>query len=106
MASRPRRVVWTETARDGLDGILSYIAEDSPDAAAKVLEVVLGVAESLNHLAHRGRVVPELDQPTIREVFVYSYRMLYRVANDEVCIIGILHGARDFSRWRRGRTLE
>ena len=47
MASRTRTVVWTALSRDGLDEVLEYIAEDSPEAAEKVLAVVLGVAESL-----------------------------------------------------------
>jgi len=106
MADRARRVVWTPTARDGLDDVLAYIAEDSPRAATKVLDVVLGVAESLDRFSTRGRIVPEIGNPSIREVFVYSYRMLYQVRDDDVRILGFLHGARDFGRWRDGRDLE
>ncbi len=105
MANRSRRVAWTQGARDGLDSVLGYIAEDSPEAAAKILDVILGVAESLDQLSNRGRIVPEIGDPSIREVFVYSYRLLYQVCDDEVRIIGLLHGARNFSRWRRGRDL-
>ena len=47
MATR-RSVVWTQLARDGLDEVIAYIAEDSPEAAEKVLKIVLDVAESLS----------------------------------------------------------
>jgi plasmid stabilization system protein ParE len=81
--------------------VISNIAEDSPEAAARVLEVVLGAAESLDRLSERGRVVPELGDRVIREIFVYSYRLLYQISEEEVRILGILHGARDFQLWRR-----
>ena len=47
-------------------------------------------------------MVPELDDPSVREVFVYSYRILYKVLEAEVEILAFLHGARDFDRWRTG----
>jgi toxin ParE1/3/4 len=59
------------------------------------------VADSLETLAERGRRVPELDDPSIREIFVYRYRLLYRVLDDQVVIEAFLHGARDFATWRR-----
>lgn len=101
MAGRPRTVVWTSLSRDGLDDVLAYIAEDSPEAAEKVLAVVLGVAESLAVFSERGRVVPELHDRSIREVFVYNYRMIYEVLPNEVQILAFIHGARDFDRWLR-----
>ena|SRR5882724_12732774 len=101
MASRTRTVVWTSLSRDGLDEVLAYIAEDSPEAAEKVLAVVLGVAESLAVFSERGRVVPELHDRSIREVFVYNYRMIYEVLPNEVQILAFIHSARDFDRWLR-----
>jgi plasmid stabilization system protein ParE len=99
-----RRVVaWTSSARDSLDEILAFIAADSQEAAAKVVEVVLAAAESLSLFANRGRVVPETDTPSIREIFVYRYRLLYQVHDTEVRVIAILHGAMDFDGWLRRR---
>jgi len=101
VASGTRSVAWTPLARDGLDEVIAYIAEDSPEAADKVLEIVLGVAESLSVFSERGRVVPELANHSIREVFIYRYRMIYEVLPSEVRILALLHGARDFDRWLR-----
>lgn len=72
MAGRARTVAWTPLSQDGLNEVLEYIAEDSPEAAEKVLFVVLGVAESLSTFSERGRVVPELRDHRIRDVFVPS----------------------------------
>lgn len=99
MAGRARRVVWTESARDGFDSTLAYIGEDSPDAAAHFLVVVLDTAQSLSFLSERGRIVPELQQPDTRDIFVYRFRMIYEVTPSEVRIVAFLHGARDFGDW-------
>jgi toxin ParE1/3/4 len=76
MAGERRRVTWTDEARSALDEALSYIAQDSPQGARSVLEHALEAADSPATLSHRGRVVPEQDDPTIREVFVGRYRLL------------------------------
>jgi plasmid stabilization system protein ParE len=100
MADRRRRVVWTEQARSALDEILTYIAQNSAQAARGVLEEALGTAEGLATLSDRGRIVPELEDPSIREVFIGKYRLLYEVSPTEVSILAILHGARDFAKWQ------
>ena len=97
----PRSVAWTPHARDCLDSILEYIAADSPAAAAKVLEVMLAAAESLSVFSERGRVVPETRSKSIREVFVYRYRLMYRTSANHVEILAVLHGAMDYERWLR-----
>jgi len=70
-------------------------------AASRVLELTLEMADGLCAFAERGRVVPEIGDPTIREVFVFRYRLLYQVGDDTVEVLAFLHGARDFERWRR-----
>jgi plasmid stabilization system protein ParE len=70
------------------------------------LDVVLRTAGSLRELSERGRVVPELADPSIREVFAFSYRLMYRVVDDEVQILAIVHGARDFGTWLQTRRRE
>ena len=86
--------------RDRARRVLTYIANDSPEAARGVLEEALGTAEALAMLSERGRVVPELEDPLIREVFIGNYRLLYEVTPAEVSILAILHGARGFAKWR------
>ena len=41
--------------------------------------------------------MPEIDDENIREIFAYSYRILYEIKSDKVYIIGIIHGRRDFT---------
>lgn len=101
MAAWARRVVWAESAQKALDEIVADIATDSHGGAIRVLTVALETAESLSTLADRGRTVPEVGDPALRELFVFDYRLLYRVYDDRVVIRAFLHGARDFAKWHR-----
>lgn len=101
MAARQRPVVWTESAQRALDEVISYIAQESPSGALHVLDAALSAASSLTTLAARGRVVPEIDDQATRELFVFRYRLLYRLEPERVVIVAFLHGARDFTFWRR-----
>ena len=76
MATRRREVIWAQRARDALDEAAAYVAQDSPETAVDLVERALDAAESLGTLSERGRLVPELDDPTVRETFVYKYRPL------------------------------
>ena len=106
MVTRTRRVVWTESAQRALDEVLGDIAETSPSGAVRVLTRALDTAASLSTLAERGRVVPEIGEPTLRQLLVYDYRLLYRMLDDRIVIRAFLHGARDFSKWRREEAPE
>jgi plasmid stabilization system protein ParE len=86
-----------------LDEILEAIAVDAPGAAMRVLGVFDHTAESLSDLAARGRVVPELENSAIREVFVYRYRLIYQVSSDDVRVLAVLPGAMDYRTWLRGQ---
>lgn len=46
-----------------------------------------------------GRVVPEFNDRSIRELIVREYRLIYRVEGDDVRILTLMHGSRDL--WRR-----
>lgn len=103
MAPRERRVVWAESAQLALDEVIEYIATDSRANALRVLESALETARHLSTLAERGRVVPELNDPAVREVFVFRYRLMYRVEADRVEVRAFVHGARDFAALRRNQ---
>jgi plasmid stabilization system protein ParE len=61
MGPRRRRVAWSEGAHRELDEAIGYVARDS---AARLLNRLLGAAESLAELSERGRTLPELGDPT------------------------------------------
>jgi len=89
------------SARSALDEALGYISAESPSGALAVLEQALSAAQGLETLSERGRIVPELNNPSVREVFVFRYRLLYELAGSDVRILAFLHSARDFAQWHR-----
>ncbi|HXC53617.1 MAG TPA: type II toxin-antitoxin system RelE/ParE family toxin [Candidatus Limnocylindrales bacterium] len=101
MATRPRPVVWSQSAQRELEEVLAHVAKDSPSGAQSIAHRTLEAAGSLSTLSERGRIVPEINDPLVRETFVYAYRLLYRVAETRITILAFIHGARDFERWRR-----
>ena len=103
MAARVREVIWPESARDALDEIITYIGQASGQGAGHILEAALEAAGSLATLSERGRVVPEMNDPAIREIVVFRYRLMYRVEGERVVVVAFVHGARDFATWRQGQ---
>jgi toxin ParE1/3/4 len=103
VAPRSRPVVWSDAAQEALDEAVAHIARDRYQAAINVLQRALRTAERLSELPERGRIVPEIGDGAVREVFVHRYRLMYRVSPEEVTVIAFLHGARDFEEWRRSQ---
>jgi plasmid stabilization system protein ParE len=103
--ARRRSVAWSNSAESALDEVVTYINQDSPANARTVLVAALQAAASLETLAERGRIVPELADPAIRELLVLKFRLLYRVSEDQVTIVAFLRGVRDFATWRKDQIV-
>ena len=88
------RVSWSRTALDDVDAIAEYINRDSPAYTRAVVNKIRDKVRKLTNFPNAGRIVPELDNEAIRECFVYSYRLVYRVQNNDVLIVAVVHGRR------------
>jgi toxin ParE1/3/4 len=90
------RVRWTTPAWSDVEEAARFIARDSPRYAVVLAREAQAAARSLRHFAERGRIVPERDDDRLRELFVArTYRLIYRIVDEEVRIIAFVHGARD-----------
>lgn len=90
-------VEWAFTARDDLESVASYIAEDSAINALSVVERIEARAETLVTLPMRGRIVPELrwhGVMTFRELIEKPWRLIYRIEADRVVVVSVLDGRR------------
>ena len=97
-----RTVRWTETATQDLEEVAEFVGRESRFYAAALVRETRAAARSLRTFAERGRVVPEVDAPGIRELFIRSYRLIYQVTADHVFILAFVHGARDLAAlWER-----
>jgi addiction module RelE/StbE family toxin len=90
-----RELKWAESAWNDLEEISEYIAKDSKYYAASFVHEVRESTQNLNQFAEMGRKVPEFDDIEIREIFIKSFRLIYKIEKNTIFIIGIIHGARD-----------
>ncbi|MCB1688417.1 MAG: type II toxin-antitoxin system RelE/ParE family toxin [Halioglobus sp.] len=70
-------VKWTAHATAQLRHIHNHIAQDSPLYARRVSEGLVQKTIGLDELPRKGRRVSELNDDTVRELPMYSYRILY-----------------------------
>ena len=89
-------VRWSETATGDLRRIYDYISNDSAVYAKRVVNEVIDKSEYLKEYPNIGRVVPELNNSKIRELIVYSYRMVYQLENEDVEILTLVHSRKNF----------
>jgi toxin ParE1/3/4 len=87
-------VIWTERARDDLVDIFRFIARDNRKAAERWTARLVEQAELAATTPFGGRVVQELGRNDVREVFLRSYRIIYRVAGDDIQILTVFEGHR------------
>jgi plasmid stabilization system protein ParE len=92
------RIVPTLPAVEDTEEIVDYIQSDSAEAAAKWLEGLWDMIESLRTMPLRFAVIPEsliLNTP-YRSCLYHSHRIIYRVDETEkvVYIVRIYHVAR------------
>jgi plasmid stabilization system protein ParE len=87
-------VTWTARARADLKAIHDYIAKDSPLNAKPVVREMRRKTDALDETPLLGRVVPELDDPEVREIPAYSWRILYHVRERRVFVLTVVHKRR------------
>jgi addiction module RelE/StbE family toxin len=88
-----REIIWTLRATADLESIVEYISRDSEFYATAVARELIAAARSITTFAERGRMVPEYDDATVRQLIVRRYRLVYRVKPDRVEVLRIIHGA-------------
>ena len=88
------QLIWTRQAIEDVQSIKQFIAQDSPHYADLVTQRLIASVERLPALPQSGRIVPEINDPTIREVIQGSYRIVYRLIREEIHILTVHHAAR------------
>lgn len=88
-------IVWTEISIEDLKEIFDFIAEDSIRYATITSNKIFKRAQNISSNVHIGRIVPEFNDPLIREVIEGNYRIIYRVLNEnQAAILRVYHSAR------------
>lgn len=94
-------VIWAQSAEDDLIEIVEYIAADNISAAKKILRAIQDKAQSLTRFPRRGRLVPELQEigiPLYRELIFKFWRIVYRIADHTVFVVGVFDSRRNLEQ--------
>jgi toxin ParE1/3/4 len=88
------KIKWTHEALVRLIEIEDFISQDSPERAEKFVNQIIEQAESLSDKPLRGRTVPEISNPDIRELIFRKYRIVYRINGNNLDILTVFEGHR------------
>jgi len=88
------KVFWSDTASRHLLAIHEFISLDSKQYALQVIDRLTRRTQQLESFPESGRAVPEIEDQRIREVIERPYRIIYRVSQERVVVLAVVHGAR------------
>jgi plasmid stabilization system protein ParE len=86
------KIVWSPVAVDRVSEIAVYIAQDNPVAAESWIEKVFQKIDERKAFPENGRVVPEIDNKTIRELIYGNYRIIYLLEEKKISVLTVRHG--------------
>ena len=88
-------VIWTQPAKADLRSIHDFIAHDSRHYAKKVVQDIREKTDILEQLPKRGKKIPELNDDQVRELSLYSYRIIYEIKAQGIFVLAVVHKRRD-----------
>jgi toxin ParE1/3/4 len=94
-------LIWTAKAIEQIEEIGLFIEKDSPFQARRVVQLIIKETRKLKKFSHFGKMIPETQEDKYREIRVFSYRVLYKIINEnQIVVLGVVHGYRLFdSSW-------
>jgi len=103
------RVVPTVAALEDITEIACYLRERSQTVAAKFLQLLDATYEQLAGMPELGTkkyfAHPEMQNVRIWPVKKYrNYLLFYRIEEDRILVLRVLHGARDYEGLFGGET--
>jgi len=92
------RVQFSLSALDDLSDLLDYYRDQEVEETGKrIANELIDATKTLPDYPQMGRVVPEFDTPSLRELIRTPYRIVYRLDSECISIIRI---------WRSERLLN
>lgn len=93
------QINWTLLSVEDLKSIAEYISRDSKKYAKIQIQRLKFRTQILKSQMKSGRVVPEIENPNIRELIEGNYRIIYKIVNEkQIDILTVHHSSRNLSR--------
>ena len=87
------KVRWTRTAIEHLASIYECIGRDSARYARRMVDRITSRSRQIGQFPRSGQMVPEYQDPDIREVLEGQFRVIYEVTVREIHVLAVIHGA-------------
>ena len=88
-------VTWSRESSENMVEIEEFIARNSIERAVRFVDGLIDHAEAiLADNPRRGRIVPEIGNPDMRELIYRGYRIVYRLKGDALEILTVFEGHR------------
>jgi len=88
-------VIWSPRSLKDINEIANFIAKDSLQYAQAQVQLFFQKVQTLEQYPTSGRMVPELQTPSIRQVLCGHYRIIYEIVNPQkIGIITVHHQSR------------
>ncbi len=95
---KKKQFLWTHTAKNDLEEIVEYIAQDSLETAIKKYEEIKTTTEKLSIFPEQGRIIPELAEQNIvkyRELIISPWRLMYKIEKEAIYIMAAIDERRN-----------
>ena len=80
---------WEDQAKEETRTIYDYLFDEAPAYAMHWADEIEQMLERLITFPEMGRMVPDIQVRSIREVFVGRYRMVYQFRDKKVVILAV-----------------
>jgi len=84
-------VIWTKQAIRMVNEFVDYIAQDDYETAEQWALELMSQTDKLAEHPRIGRVVPEYNEETLRELILGNYRLPYRIKENGIYIEAVWH---------------
>lgn len=92
------KIIWTEEAISDLEDIAYFIDIDSHFYSILTVERIIGRIEQAADFPMSGRMASGLNRKDIREKFWSDYKIVYRIGENRIVILSIIHGSRQIKK--------
>lgn len=100
------KVTWSKESLQQLIQIEQFISRDNPERAVQFINRLIDRAEKIKDYPYQGRIVPEFSLNEIREVFEKSYRIVYRISENQIEILTVFEGHKLLKSSKISRSSE
>jgi toxin ParE1/3/4 len=94
------KIIWTDESLRWLREIDEYLAQQSNEAAARVVEGIYEKVQVLSQHPRAGFRYLPITNREVRVLLYGHYRVFYEVVGDEqVTVLGVFHAALDIRKY-------